>query len=152
MGVIYRKTAKGVDEVRQRSNRLSPRERSALILVDGQRSDTDLAKLIQIQAAQMLESLAAGGFIEVIMHTTVPLAAHTAPASRPVGDFGKLRREAVRLLIDQAGPSAEPLAIRIEKAADLDSLKPLLQSARGMIANVRGEAAAAQYIATLSAI
>lgn len=151
MATIYRKTAQGVDEVRNRSNRLTPRERSALILVDGQRSDTDLAKLILAQPAETLASLLAGGYIEALMHTAAPAVAPAVPAPRPVGDFNKLRLEAVRRLIDLVGPSADPLAMRIEKAQDVEALRPLVQLARGMIANARGEQAAAAYVAALSA-
>lgn len=152
MGIIYRKTAKGVDEVRHRTHRLAPRERSTLILVDGQRRDDELEKLIQVQAMETLQRLADGGFIEITMHTSPAAPTSTAAPTRPATDIGKLRREAVRRLLDHVGPDGDDLAMRIEKAPDLESLRPMLVQARGIIANMRGEQAAADYISALSAL
>ena len=39
MATVYRKTDKGRNEIETRANRLLPRLRSALIVVDGQRND-----------------------------------------------------------------------------------------------------------------
>ena len=59
MSTIYRKTAKGHAEIETRALRLPPRLRGALIMVDGQRSVEDLAKLIPGDAVQTLEQLLA---------------------------------------------------------------------------------------------
>lgn len=155
MGTTYRKTAKGLDEVQHRTHRLTPRERNMLILVDGQRSDDDLAKLIQTQAPETLRRLADAGFIEALASGPPPPPTPTstaAPPLRPVTNITKVRQEAVRRLLDHVGPAGDALAMRIEKAPDLEALRPLLVSARGLIAHVRGEQAAADYISALSAI
>ncbi len=47
MATIYRKTAKGHSEIETRAHRLAPRLRSALIMVDGRRSDDEVRKLIR---------------------------------------------------------------------------------------------------------
>ncbi len=47
MATIYIKTADGQNEIETRARRLTPRARSTLILVDGKRSDSELAKLVQ---------------------------------------------------------------------------------------------------------
>ncbi len=39
MAIVYRMTAKGVAEIETQAHRLLPRLRSALILVDGKKSD-----------------------------------------------------------------------------------------------------------------
>lgn len=156
MGTIYRKTAKGLDEVQHRKHRLTPRERNMLILVDGQRNDDDLARLIQTQAPETLLRLLDGGFIEAVA-SRAPAGAALAPAPapapmRPVTNIALVRQEAVRRLLDHVGPVGDTLAMRIEKATDLDTLRPLLVLARGLVAHVRGEQAAAEYISALSSI
>ena len=45
-GTVYRKTAKGMAEIETRVHRLAPRLRGALILVDGRKTDDELATLI----------------------------------------------------------------------------------------------------------
>lgn len=173
MGIIYRKTAKGLEEIQTRAYRLPPRARSALILVDGQRSDDDLAKLIQLQATETLASLREQAFIEVVSQVapavapvTVSRAAPPGPAARvpeaepaatstdgrPRAGFQTVRREAVKRLTDLVGPAAETLAIRMERANDLDTLRPLVAQASNLIKSVRGQRQAEDYIAALSAM
>ena len=152
MATIYRKTDKGIDEIQTRAHRLAPRARNALILVDGQRSDDDLARLVQTE--ETLALLLSGGFIEPVSQTAAatPMAGAPVPAPARQIDMVLLRRIAVRLLNDQVGPAAEELSMRIERAKDLETLRPLLIAARKMIVNVRGEQAGAEYISKLSAL
>src|SRR5512143_2260964 len=65
MTTIFRKTAKGTDEIATRANRLVPRLRTALILVDGVRDDVELAHLIKLQPVETLKELQSQGYIEV---------------------------------------------------------------------------------------
>ncbi len=75
-----------------------------------------------------------------------------APAASPTGhdpastDVHHDAALAARLLIDLIGPMGEPLAIRIERAADAPALAQLIGQARACIAGVRGEAAASGYV------
>lgn len=151
MAIRYRKTPKGVDEVQTRAHRLPPRARGALILVDGQRTDEELARLIPVQAAETLAALAEAGFIEVIAVAPPAATPATPPTSRQP-DFKLVQREAVRRLVELVGPSADDLAIRMEGARSMDQLRPLLVHARSLIGNVRGAQPAADYIAALSAL
>ncbi len=64
MSPIHRKTAKGIAEFETRSHGLSARMRSALILVDGQRSDAEILRLLGPQAEAMLIELTWQNFIE----------------------------------------------------------------------------------------
>ena len=57
MATIYRKTAKGHTEIETRALRLSPRLRSALILVDGRRTDAELQRMILQQPDETLRGL-----------------------------------------------------------------------------------------------
>ena len=124
MAIVYRKTAKGVAEIETRAHRLTPRMRSALILVDGKRSDAELASMIQQQATETLHALAGQGFIEVLTIDTAPApsappvvsaaapprppAPTTAAAPAPAApDLQARRREAVRAVNDLLGPAAE---------------------------------------------
>lgn len=148
MGTIYRKTAKGLHELQQRTRGLTPRERNLLILVDGQRGSSELAQLIPQQPLETLQRLAEGGFIERVGLSAPP----PGTPLRPVLNLGAVRDEAVRRLIDQLGAPGESLARRIEQAENMDTLRPLLISARSAIASRRGEPAAAAYIAALSVL
>lgn len=62
----YRKTPKGQHEMACRSHRLSPRQRAALILVDGQRSAIDICRLLGPQASEWLIELAWQNLIEAV--------------------------------------------------------------------------------------
>ena len=166
MPTIFRKTAKGVTEIETRAHRLAPRMRSALIMVDGKRSDADLRPLIQQQADETLAALAAQGFIEVIAPAptqpsrpvgpaqAAPAQVGTAPAAAAAttmagGDFAARRRAAVRALNDQLGPGAETLAIKMERTQSSDELRALLATAVQLIGNARGRAAAEAYAARM---
>jgi hypothetical protein len=157
MATIYRKTAKAQEEIDTRAHRLVPRLRTALILVDGRRSDDELRKMIMLQADETLAALLAQGFIEVAGEVEAPRprpAAPVAPAAgvpapavaAPSGKaFEQQRREAVRAFTDLVGPMGEVLAMKMEKARSADELRPLLETARQIIANSRGGSSAAQF-------
>ncbi|HRI18864.1 MAG TPA: hypothetical protein PL196_10105, partial [Burkholderiaceae bacterium] len=84
MTTVYRKSAKGQHEVETRANRLGPRLRTALILVDGRRTDAELRALIQLEADATLLGLLEGGYIEVVSAQVVAApAAQAAPAPAP---------------------------------------------------------------------
>jgi len=171
MATIYRKTAKGHSEIETRALRLPPRLRSALILVDGRRSDDELRKLILQQPDETLHTLNEQGLIEVIGITQdAPVARVQAGAAAPVAaplavfaqraaapspapavaaparSFEAARADAVRGFTDLVGPMAEALAIKMERARSFDELRPLVQTAQTVIGNARGGQAAAGYL------
>jgi hypothetical protein len=152
---IYRKTAKGQAEIETRAHRLPPRLRGALIMVDGQRSVEDLAKLIPGDAAASLEQLQADGFIDIfaVLADRPPMP---APAAAPAAQrkptaaaspIDSLKREAVRYLSDRLGPSAESMAMKIERAPSIAELQPLLVQAAQLLRNLGGGAAADPFVA-----
>ncbi len=165
MATIYHKTTKGQIEIESRRYRLLPRLRTALILVDGRRSDDELAKLIPGESVAALKALLDDGFIEVsaLVEQRIaprPAAPAPAPAPAPVApkpeaavtsrparspEFEQRKRDAVHSLTDQVGPMAEALAIRIEKCADWNQLLAALQVAQQVVRNTRGAAAAATF-------
>lgn len=156
MTTVYRKSSKGQQEIETRADRLAPRLRTALILVDGRRSDVDLRALIQLEPDATLRALLEGGYIEAI--STQPVAAAPqasaapapAPAAPPAASAAALaerRRLAVRHLTDQLGPVVEELAMRIEKTRTWPELLQALELGRSVIQNARGSAAAARFAA-----
>ena len=149
MANLYRKTRKGVSEIETRANRLAPRLRAALILVDGRRSDEDLQKLILPDAAGALATLVEQGYIEAL--TSRPVAPASS-ASRPRADAAakpptlpEVRQLAVRRLLDLLGPMAEGMAIRVEKLNSWNELLPVLNVACAMVRDMRGTAAAVEF-------
>ncbi len=168
MPSIYRKTAKGLAEIETRANKLPPRLRSALIMVDGKRSDADLRPLLLQSPDETLASLLAQGFIEPVpgapgtaaaagprpappaapaAAAAPPAPAAPAPAIKPLPIPLPVRqRDAVRLLTDQVGPMAEAVAVRIEKARTEDELRSAVMLGAQVIANTRGRQAAERYL------
>jgi hypothetical protein len=146
MTTIYRKTAKGQAEIETRAHRLPPRLRGALILVDGQRSEADLAKLVPGDAPAALQHLLADGFIDVfavladrpaptLPTAAVPMAPQTAP-------IDQIKRDAVRALTQQLGPTVETVALKIERSKTLAELRPLLTLGAQMLRDHKGAQAA----------
>ena len=156
MAVVYRKTPKGVAEIGTRAFRLPPRLRGALILVDGRKTDAELAALILAEPQASLDALLADGFIEVAATLADrPAERRSSPAStatesaapRGGATFEATRRDAVRQLNDQLGPSAETLAIKMERTTALRELQPLLAQAVALLRSARGAAAAEAFAA-----
>lgn len=161
MANLFRKTRKGVSEIETRANRLAPRLRAALILVDGRRSDQDLQKLILPDAAGALATLVEQGYIEAVTSRPVAPAASTAGTattaappspSRPRADAAakppslpEVRQLAVRRLLDLLGPMAEGMAMRVEKLDSWNELLPVLNVACAMVRDMRGTAAAVEF-------
>ncbi len=157
MPLIYRKTAKGLHEIETRAHRLTPRLRSALILVDGKRGLDDLKPLILQQPEETLALLAEQGFIDAVDAPPAPAPKSPAPARPPApmpaqttagagaDDFDSQRRAAVRALNDLIGPAAETLSLKMEKARSAEELLPLLAQAAQTVAMIRGRAAAETF-------
>ena len=155
MTTVYRKSVKGQHEIETRANRLAPRLRTALILVDGRRSDVDLRALVQIEPDATLLSLFEAGYIEVVStQTQVPSAPVSAPMPAPpsialaevsAAGLAERRRLAVRHLTDQMGPVAETVAMRIERTRTWDELRAALELGQRLLQTARGSAAAAQF-------
>jgi hypothetical protein len=159
MSIIFRKSAKGVAEIETRAHRLPPRLRSALIIIDGRRSASELKKLILAQADETLATLLEQGFIEAAGTAAAtparPSATPTAPTSprptvRPAADFETRRQDMVRRLTDLVGPVGEALSMRMERTRSPEELRPLLAVALQVIANTRGRAAATEFEARFS--
>ena len=161
-----RKTAKGQAEIETRAHRLTPRLRGLLILVDGKRDTAALASLVPQQCDALLAELIKQGFIDEPPPPPTPAPAPspapaTAPAAptaavAPTVNFETLRRSAVRALNDEVGPAADALAMRMERAHNIEELRPLLALAAQLVASMRGRPAGEVYgmrfLASLNAL
>lgn len=159
MTIVYRKTAKGIDEIKTRACGLVPRVRSALILVDGHKTNNELERLILADPAGTLASLLADGFIEVLatmadQPARRPAEVEPAPSRKGASggaSFESLRRDAAHYLNDHLGPAAETIAIKIERARSMAELQPLLVQGMQTLRTMRGatiaEVFAARFIA-----
>lgn len=149
MGIVYRKTEKGQTEIATRAHRLVPRLRSALILVDGKRSDEELAKLIPPPVEGVLDSLRADGFIEALAAPTPVVAAiPTAPppsVAAVVLTLDETRRRAARWLSDHLGPYADPFNLRLEKVKTAEELRAALLLAVNFARQQLGAARAQEF-------
>jgi hypothetical protein len=155
MTTIYRKTAKGQAEIETRAHRLSPRLRGALIVIDGQRSELDLVKLIPGDVTATLQQLEAEGFIDVFAvladrpPAPPPAAAPAPKAAAPVSSASSIesvKRDAVRYLNEKMGPAAEGIAIRIERSKGMADLQPLLVQAASLLRSFGGADAADPFM------
>jgi len=150
MATIYSKTADGQHEIETRTRRLTPRARSLLILIDGKRTHEDLAALVQ-QLDETLPALLEAGLVQIVAGAPTKTSAAKEPVPAPAApaeiteDLVTLRRDAVRAVNDLLGPSGESLALRLERAADVEELRAALERAVAYIANARGGGAAAQF-------
>lgn len=154
MDRIYRKTAKGSEEISTRRNGLSPRLRNVLLLADGRRTLGELRQLVP-QCEEALAVLAEQGFVETAAAAPAPAPARSstparAPAPAPAADLPALQREMVRSLTDLAGPAAEPLALRIERTRSLQELAALVEPGGHLVAQLRGREAAAGWVRRFS--
>jgi len=159
MATIYRKTAKGLSEIETRQYRLTPRARSALILVDGKRDVLAVKALISQQADETLALLLEQGMIELgaksgpapaaagLEAVDIQLAIQSVPGALARPDLATCKRAAVRDLNNVLGPSGESLAIRMERARSVSDLRELVQTAAQIIGNARGRAVAEAYLA-----
>lgn len=163
------KTDKGREALAKRVPELGPRLRSMLILVDGQRSLSELEKLGAGLGggATLLEQLLAQGWIaspdqHAPFRETVPFsetqpqterpstpAAAVVPVAEPsmpadvvpeALPFADARRLVVRFVNDHVGPPGEALAIRVEACKNMAELQAQLPRVRDGLKNHRGAA------------
>jgi hypothetical protein len=149
MATIFRKTGKGTDEIATRANRLVPRLRTALILVDGARDEAELLGLLAPGSSSTLQELLSLGYIEAVPVVAPPKpekasTAATAPAASEKS-FASFRADAVRAFNDLTGPDGEAFAIKMEQTNSREELAPLLQTAFELIGKARGARLATEF-------
>ena len=150
MAIRYQKTAKGQAELETRANRLVPRLRQALVMVDGRKTDDDLRPLLGPVTDETLLMLAGQGYITDAgpqpFATDAPVVPAAASASAaPVVNLQAVQRESARMLTDLLGPAAEGVALQIERAKTKPDLRASLEVAVRMIRSARGQGPAALF-------
>jgi hypothetical protein len=98
METIYRKTERGIMEMATREQRLAPRLRSALILIDGKRLLRELQALLGPCHEEALRALEELGLIEGRrpIYITDPLPSATAARPSAGQEAAALRRQSRR--------------------------------------------------------
>ena len=121
---VFQKTAKGREEIEKRTLRIDHKRRTLLILVDGQASAEALAaKAAHIpDAMALLQSLWTEGFVEPAgaAGAKASFAAQVAPPSSGKS-LEELKRVAAKTIERLMGPDGDALAIKIERAPNLDA-------------------------------
>ena len=149
---IYRKSDKGTEAIATRGHGVGGKLRMLLILVDGKKNVDELTRLAagMGESAQLLEQLEADGFIEVL-----PGGGGARPAGGQAAasgaDLSKLKSLATRLLLEQLGPLADELSLRIEATKDLPQFVEAMKRAYTVVRDVKGQAAADRFGAEVEA-
>jgi hypothetical protein len=153
---VYRKTARGAAEVKERRAKLSPRLRTMLILVDGTATRAKLAEDgARVGApADFLDQLAAAGLIERV-GGGAPREAKAAAAAAPADEFERFRAAKQFMndtIVDALGIKSFFFTMKLERAAVLADLRDLAGPYREAIAKARGEDEAALLAKRLEAM
>jgi hypothetical protein len=167
--VIYRKTAKGQEEMATRVHHLPSRERSILVLVDGKRTGAELIDKSQHfgDGEAFLDHLIATDFVEPVADSphaaappsdlrnetpspavSPPPVRHRAPANLGSATTITLTETinfARHFLFGALGPDADELAARIESARNLRELAQTLAKGREALAVLAGRRKADEF-------
>jgi hypothetical protein len=161
---LYRKTKLGQDSFASVGSALTQAQRMLLIMIDGKRT------LSQLQAAAAVfgdVDALIGELIDLSMIEAVqPI--NTSPATTPPSSDARnassnarsnalaqavvselalktVRVNAARFVEQQLGPTSQMLCLRIEKSQSAESLAELLDSARDLLAEVKGKRVADEF-------
>ncbi|MBX3603990.1 MAG: hypothetical protein KF788_01895 [Piscinibacter sp.] len=162
---IYRKTAAGHAEVRQRGLGLDARTRGLLILANGELSTEQLAQRVGFDPAGAIAMLVAAGLLEVLpappRPRVAPVAAPVPPAATPVtpapaaaavsaatllvpSDLPAARTRAVTVLAPHYGPDALRMAESLRSAVTPPEFGRALAELRATLAVHLGKRLAEQ--------
>ena len=148
-GDIYRKTALGLAEIKDRKLRLNPRLRTMLILVDGIQTE----EMLQEEAAgvgappDFIAQLLAAGVIEPSSVTVAPAtgAGSSAPRAADAGSrdaFTRFREAKAFMnttIVDAMGIKSFMFTMKLERANSLQELSDLLDAFRTALAGARDD-------------
>ena len=154
---VYRKTARGAAEVKERRAKLSPRLRTMLILVDGTATRAKLAQdAARVGApADFLDQLAAAGLVERLGGVAPREAQRAAAPAAPADEFERFRAAKQFMndtIVDALGIKSFFFTMKLERAGVLADLRDLAGPYREAIAKARGEAEAELLATRLEAM
>jgi hypothetical protein len=147
---IAKKTEAGVKAIQTRDKALSARQRILLITADGVKPLQTLSQVCTNlqETIDLLDALHALGFVEFIApQIPKPAMRPTAVPVKPVDIRPDIRR-ATRVLEDLLGPACEPLALQLEKCKTKEELIAKIQTFRQVVAGMRSENKADEFVAT----
>ena len=156
---LLRKTESGVNAIKVRDRAMGQKHRMLLILVDGAKPVGALVKSLANpdEARQVLGELLDSGYVEIVNAPPPPPA--QAPASAPSAAAEKVSgalteaalpdaiRRATRLLENLLGPGSEPLCLQLEKCKSIDQFTARILEIRRVVAGMRSETKAAEFVA-----
>lgn len=163
--LIYRKTAKGQEEIAERKTRLPQLLRNLLIMVDGKKPAASIVTSLNAlgDVTDSLSKLLDDGYIEPIQggdpsagSTTTQRARGHSVALAPItmGGIGlpEARRRVSRLAYATLGPGSEQLMERIERARSFEVLIAEASRCRDAIEFTRGRLSAEKFWEGVEAI
>ncbi|MDI1340349.1 MAG: hypothetical protein Q7K57_18700 [Burkholderiaceae bacterium] len=149
--MIYKKTAQGQAELADRKAGLRARERSALIMVNGQLSIESISAQLGPDAPALLEILVSKELIERAEHPPPPEAAPVkvsiTPASSPAvipappssgPDMGATKLRALRVLAEVYGPEASSMVDDLLTARSLKEFYKAMKNLEEMLVMYQG--------------
>jgi hypothetical protein len=156
---LLRKTESGVNAIKVRDRAMGQKHRMLLILVDGAKPVGALVKSLPNpdEALQVLGELLDTGYVEIVNAPPPPQAPSSAPAATAIavqvsGALSEAAlpdaiRRATRLLENLLGPGSEPLCLQLEKCKSIDQFTARVLELRRVVAGMRSEAKAAEFVA-----
>jgi hypothetical protein len=146
---ILVKTAKGVDEIQTRANRLVQKKRQLLILVDGSASVDDMVARFPglVDLRQNLQELVEEGYVgfkEPVV-PAMPAASTPTIAAAEASSFSEAARTLSRNLFDLIGPTADDFTGKLEGARDRAGFLQATRSSVMMVESFAGKIKAEQF-------
>jgi len=157
----YAKTEAGRQEIEARTRRLPTALRSILLMVDGQRGDTELRALIEgLKApADAIEQLIAMELIvdnrpPMVVAMAAPLRAATAAVASEAGELPRDAAQEYRRLYERMsgavtrylGIKGYFLQLKIERCEDAQALHALMPELEAALRKARGAAFTTQWL------
>lgn len=167
---VYMKTAKGAEEIANRSGALSLMVRRILILADGKRPISELASWVRDgEIENVMGLLESQGFVQCVGGTsgfdaqaapsktgdapTTQVPANTAEARMDSTllpqSFEQMRARALKEVADRLGPDGDHLVEQIERSQSSSELRELVREAERLIAVFYKEVAAQDFVRAL---
>ena len=150
---VFRKTEAGVTEVQARVLGLRAELRRLLILIDGKMPVGRLAGIVRgTEIDFLIAELETQGLITSLAGAPPPIASSQG-SSDPGGggeptaeQFQAARRAAVRTLNDLLGPSAETLAVKVERCKTAAEFRVAVTEVRQTLDRLLGAASGQRFL------
>ena len=139
--IIYRKTAKGVEELQSRLRGLEQRFRRPLFIVDGVKDVAQLSVIMRPGEAEVaLTRLVQGGFIEALRDDEVPadIVRYVASADDP-RHFAQIKIAVLKEFKERLGVFAETVVAEVEHCDTAFELRLKLRDIEDMLVAALGQ-------------